>query len=48
MDRLEHPIARDGEPRAHPTAELKGCRLRRYVSVRGRGVLRGGSARDFS
>ncbi len=48
MDRPEHPIARDGEPRAHPTAELKGCRLGRYVSVGERVVLREVSVGDFS
>lgn len=48
MDRPEHLIAKDSEPRAHPTAELKGCRLGRYASVGERVVLREVSVGDFS
>ena len=48
MDRPEHLLAKDSEPRAHPTAELKGCRLGRYVSVGERVVLREVSVGDFS
>jgi phosphonate metabolism protein (transferase hexapeptide repeat family) len=31
---------RDGEPRIHPTAEMKGCRLARHVVVGERVILR--------
>lgn len=48
MDRLEHLIAKDSEPRAHPTAELKGCRLGRYVSIGERVILREVSVGDFT
>jgi phosphonate metabolism protein (transferase hexapeptide repeat family) len=36
------------EPRVHPTAELKGCRLGRYASVGERTVLREVTVGDFS
>ena len=36
------------EPRVHPTAELKGCRLGRYVAVGERTVLREVVIGDFS
>lgn len=36
------------EPRIHPTAELKGCRLSPYVSIGERVVLRDVSVGDFS
>ncbi len=39
---------RDPEPRIHPTAELKGCRLGRYVVVGERVVLREVTVGDFS
>ena len=48
MDRPEHLLAKDSEPRAHPTAELKGCRLGRYVSIGERVVLREVTVGDFS
>ena len=48
MERPEHLIAKDSEPRAHPTAELKGCRLGRYASVGERVILREVSVGDFS
>lgn len=48
MERPEHLIAKDSEPRAHPTAELKGCRLGRYVSVGERVILREVTVGDFS
>ena len=38
----------DPEPRIHPTAELKGCRLGRYVPVAERVILREVSVGDFS
>ncbi len=38
----------DPEPRVHPTAELKACRLGRYVSVAERVILREVSVGDFS
>jgi phosphonate metabolism protein (transferase hexapeptide repeat family) len=36
------------EPRVHPTAELKGCRLGRYAAVGERVILREVTAGDFS
>ncbi len=48
MGRPEHLIAKDSEPRVHPTAELKGCRLGRYVSIGERAVLREVTLGDFS
>jgi phosphonate metabolism protein (transferase hexapeptide repeat family) len=36
------------EPRIHPTAELKGCRIGRYASVGERTVLREVTIGDFS
>ena len=38
----------DPEPRIHPTAELKGCKLGRYASIGERVVLREVSVGDFS
>lgn len=38
----------DPEPRIHPTAELKSCRLGRYVSVAERVILREVEVGDFS
>jgi phosphonate metabolism protein (transferase hexapeptide repeat family) len=38
----------DPEPRIHPTAELKGCKLGRYVAIGERVVLREVSVGDFS
>ena len=38
----------DPEPRIHPTAELKGCRLGRYVAVAERVILREVAVGDFS
>jgi phosphonate metabolism protein (transferase hexapeptide repeat family) len=38
----------DDEPRIHPTAELKGCRLGRHVSVAERVILREVTVGDFS
>jgi phosphonate metabolism protein (transferase hexapeptide repeat family) len=48
MDRMQELIARDSEPRIHPTAELKGCRLGRYVAVGERVILREVTVGDFS
>jgi phosphonate metabolism protein (transferase hexapeptide repeat family) len=39
---------KDPEPRIHPTAELKSCRLGRYAAVGERVVLREVSLGDFS
>lgn len=44
----ETPVPRDGEPRIHPSAELKGCRLGRHTAVGARTVLREVSVGDFS
>lgn len=48
MDRPEHLLAKDSEPRIHPTAELKGCRLGRYAVIGERVVLRDVTIGDFS
>lgn len=48
MERPQDLIAKDGEPRVHPTAELKGCRLGRFASVGERVVLREVTVGDFS
>lgn len=39
---------KDGEPRSHPTAELKNCKLGRHVAVGERCVLREVTVGDFS
>ena len=39
---------KDSEPRIHPTAELKSCRLGRYVAIGERVVLREVEVGDFS
>ncbi len=39
---------KDPEPRIHPTAELKSCRLGRYAAVGERVVLREVTLGDFS
>lgn len=39
---------KNGEPRPHPTAELKGCKLGRYVAIGERCVLREVTVGDFS
>ncbi|MDQ6433489.1 DapH/DapD/GlmU-related protein [Mesorhizobium sp. LHD-90] len=39
---------KDSEPRIHPTAELKSCRLGRYAAIGERVVLREVSVGDFS
>lgn len=39
---------RRSEPRVHPSAELKGCRLGRFTAVGARTVLREVSVGDFS
>lgn len=39
---------KDSEPRIHPTAELKSCRLGRYVIVGERVILREVTVGDFS
>ncbi|MDG4886498.1 DapH/DapD/GlmU-related protein [Mesorhizobium sp. WSM4887] len=48
MDRPEHLVAKDPEPRIHPTAELKGCKLGRYTSIGERVILRDVTVGDFS
>ncbi|MDX8497606.1 DapH/DapD/GlmU-related protein [Mesorhizobium sp. VK4C] len=48
MDRPEHLVLKDPEPRIHPTAELKGCRLGRYASIGERVILRDVTVGDFS
>lgn len=48
MDRPEHLLAKDSEPRIHPTAELKGCKLGRYASIGERVILREVTVGDFS
>lgn len=48
MDHPQHPVAKDSEPRIHPTAELKSCRLGRYASIGERVVLRDVTVGDFS
>lgn len=39
---------RDGEPRIHPTAELKHCRIGRYCAIGPRAVMRHVGFGDFS
>ncbi|WP_144378145.1 DapH/DapD/GlmU-related protein [Mesorhizobium amorphae] len=48
MDRTEDLVPKDPEPRIHPTAELKSCRLGRYVAIGERVVLREVTVGDFS
>ncbi|MDG4879931.1 DapH/DapD/GlmU-related protein [Mesorhizobium sp. WSM4884] len=48
MDRPEHLVSKDPEPRIHPTAELKGCKLGRYASIGERVILREVTVGDFS
>ena len=48
MDRSENLVPKDSEPRIHPTAELKACKLGRYASIGERVVLREVSVGDFS
>src|SRR6187402_1913263 len=48
MDRPENLILKDPEPRIHPTAELKACKLGRYASIGERVVLREVTVGDFS
>jgi phosphonate metabolism protein (transferase hexapeptide repeat family) len=43
-----HLLLRQPEPRIHPTAELKGCRLGRYAAVGERVILREVTVGDFS
>lgn len=43
-----HLLLRDSEPRIHPTAELKSCRLGRYVTIAERVILREVVVGDFS
>jgi len=40
MEHTEQPTPKEPEPRVHPTAELKGCRLAPFVSIGERVVLR--------
>ncbi|ESZ01667.1 DapH/DapD/GlmU-related protein [Mesorhizobium sp. LNHC209A00] len=48
MDRSENLVLKDSEPRIHPTAELKACKLGRYASIGERVVLREVGVGDFS
>ncbi|MER8373092.1 DapH/DapD/GlmU-related protein [Mesorhizobium sp. M1396] len=48
MDRSEDLVPKDSEPRIHPTAELKACKLGRYASIGERAVLREVTVGDFS
>lgn len=48
MDRPENLVLKDPEPRIHPTAELKGCKLGRYAAIGERVILREVSVGDFS
>lgn len=48
MDRPDDLRFKDSEPRIHPTAELKSCRLGRYAAIGERVVLRDVTVGDFS
>ncbi|MCP9232152.1 antibiotic acetyltransferase [Mesorhizobium sp. LMG 17147] len=48
MDRPEHLVLKDPEPRIHTTAELKACKLGRYASIGERVILREVMVGDFS
>lgn len=48
MSRTENLVPKDPEPRIHPTAELKSCRLGRYAAIGERVVLREVTVGDFS
>ena len=48
MNRTEALVPKDPQPRIHPTAELKSCRLGSYVSIGERVVLREVTVGDFS
>ena len=48
MDKPDELRLKDSEPRAHPTAELKGCKLGRFVAIGERVVLREVTVGDFS
>ena len=48
MDETVDLRFKDPEPRIHPTAELKSCRLGRYAAIGERVVLREVSLGDFS
>lgn len=48
MERPEDLRLKDSEPRIHPTAELKSCRLGRYAAIGERVVLREVVVGDFS
>ncbi len=48
MDRPDDLRFKDPEPRIHPTAELKSCRLGRYAAIGERVILREVTVGDFS
>ena len=48
MDRNDQLVPKDREPRIHPAAELKSCRLGRYSAIGERVVLREVTVGDFS
>jgi phosphonate metabolism protein (transferase hexapeptide repeat family) len=48
VDEREGLRFRDGQPRIHPTAQMKECRLGQYCTIGARAVLRHVSLGDFS
>lgn len=48
MERPEELRLKDSEPRIHPTAELKSCKLGRFAAIGERVVLREVTVGDFS
>jgi phosphonate metabolism protein (transferase hexapeptide repeat family) len=48
MNEPENLRLKDSEPRIHPTAELKSCKLGRYAAIGERVVLREVTVGDFS
>ena len=48
MDKPDDLRFKDPEPRIHPTAELKSCKLGRYAAIGERVILREVSVGDFS
>ncbi len=47
MDHKDALRFKDPEPRIHPTAELKSCRLGRYAAIGERVILREVTVGDF-
>lgn len=48
MSETPSPLPKNGEPRIHPSAEMKGCRLGQYCEVKERVILRDVALGDFS